>query len=153
MNKVYLMGGLGADPEVRATNGGEVCNMRMATSERWTDRNGEKQERTEWHRVVVYGRQAEMCSSLRKGSKVVVVGRLQTRDWEDKEGNKRQTTEIVAERIDPIARFEDAGGGGGGYSRGGNGGGGRSGGGGGYGKQSGGGGHGPDDDVPFSRAW
>ncbi|MFH1241949.1 MAG: single-stranded DNA-binding protein [Pseudomonadota bacterium] len=99
VNKVILIGRLGRDPEVRYTpNGAAVANFSIATSEEWKDKNtGEKQERTEWHRIVAFGRLGEICGEyLHKGSQVYIEGRLQTRAWEDKEGNKRSTTEIVA---------------------------------------------------------
>src|SRR5262249_14863582 len=98
VNKVILIGNLGADPELRYTPGGQaVCDIRLATNESWTDKNGQKQERTEWHRVVMWGKPAEICKQyLSKGQKLYVEGRLQTRSWDDKEGNKRYSTEIVA---------------------------------------------------------
>src|SRR5690606_24339351 len=99
VNKVILLGRLGVDPEGRFTQGGQaVATFRMATSENWTDRNtGQRQERTEWHRIVVWGRLAELCGEyLRKGRQCFVEGRIQTREWQDKEGQKRYTTEIVA---------------------------------------------------------
>ncbi len=99
VNKVILVGHLGRDPEVRySPNGQAVANVTMATSESWKDKNtGEKQERTEWHRVVFWGKLAEIAGEyLKKGSQVYVEGRLQTRKWQDKEGAERYTTEIVA---------------------------------------------------------
>ena len=102
VNKVILIGNLGIDPELRYTqNGQPVANFRIATSENWTDKNsGEKVERTEWHRIVVWGRTAEHCSQyLSKGRTVYIEGRLQTREWEDKEGQKRFTTEVVAQTV------------------------------------------------------
>jgi single-strand DNA-binding protein len=98
VNKVILIGRLGADPEVRYTNTGTaVANFNMATSSNFTDKNGQKTERTEWHRVVTFGKLAEICGEyLAKGKQVYIEGRLQTRDWEDRDGNKRKTTEIVA---------------------------------------------------------
>ncbi len=97
VNKVILVGRLGADPEVRYTPGGAaVANFRMATSENWT-KDGEKQERTEWHRIVAFGKLGEICGEyLVKGKQVYIEGRIQTRSWEDRDGNKRWTTEIVA---------------------------------------------------------
>jgi single-strand DNA-binding protein len=94
VNKVILIGRLGGDPEVRyTTNGGAVANFNLATNENWTDKNGQKQERTEWHRVVIWGKMAELCGQyLSKGRQAFVEGRLQTREWNDKEGNKRYTT-------------------------------------------------------------
>ncbi len=100
VNKVILVGRLGADPEVRYTPGGAaVANFRMATSENWT-KDGEKQERTEWHRIVAFGKLGEICGEyLVKGKQVYIEGRIQTRSWEDKDGNKRWTTEIVASNM------------------------------------------------------
>ena len=102
VNKVILVGNLGADPEARSlNNGGEVVNMRVATSENWKDRDGNRQERTEWHNVTIYnenlGRVAK--NYLRKGSKVYLEGQLQTRKWQDQSGNDRYTTEIVLQRF------------------------------------------------------
>jgi len=101
INKVILVGNLGADPELRYTSGGQaVCDMRMATSEKWTGKDGQPQERTEWHRIVVWGRSAESCNEyLNKGSQAYVEGRIQSRKWEDRDGNTRYTTEIVATRV------------------------------------------------------
>jgi len=102
MNKVMLFGRLGRDPEVRATNenGGKVCNLSLATSERYKDRAGEWQEATEWHRVVAFGRTAENCEQyLAKGREVLVEGRLRTREWEDQSGAKRYATEVVAANV------------------------------------------------------
>jgi single-strand DNA-binding protein len=101
VNKVILIGNLGADPELRYTNSGTaVANFRIATNEVWNDKNGERQERTEWHQIVVWGKQGENCGKyLRKGRPVYVEGRLQTRSWEDQSGNKRYTTEVVAQTI------------------------------------------------------
>ncbi|MCY1003956.1 single-stranded DNA-binding protein [Myxococcus sp. MISCRS1] len=97
VNKVMLIGNLGGDPEVRFTpNGQAVANFRIATSESWTDKEGKKQERTEWHRIVVWGKLAELCGEyLKKGRQVWVEGRLQTREWTDKENRKNYTTEVV----------------------------------------------------------
>ncbi len=165
INKVILIGNLGKDPEVRFTPGGQaVANFNIATSESWNDKNtGQKQERTEWHRIVVWGKLAELCGEyLKKGRQCYVEGRLQTREWTDKEGQKKYTTEIVANTV----QFLGGGGGGaggaggGGGSRGGEGGGGGGYGGGrndGGGNDSGGGGSPPDDmgspppadDIPF----
>src|SRR5258708_40174675 len=99
VNKVILVGNLGRDPETRYTTGGDgVTNIRLATTDTWKDKNGEKQEKTEWHTVVFFGRQAEIAGEyLKKGRQVYVEGRLQTRKWQDKEGQGRYTTEIVAE--------------------------------------------------------
>ncbi|HKX92694.1 MAG TPA: single-stranded DNA-binding protein [Sphingomicrobium sp.] len=137
VNKVILVGNLGADPEARSlNNGGEVVNMRVATSESWKDRDGNRQERTEWHNVVIFnenlGRVAK--SYLRKGSKVYLEGQLQTRKWQGQDGNDRYTTEIVLQKfrgelvlLDPASGgagrgafnedFEDFGGGSSGSSR------------------------------------
>jgi len=101
VNKALIIGRLGSDPEVRyTTNGGAVGNFNMATNESWMDKSGQKQERTEWHRIVVWGKLAELCGQyLAKGRQAFVEGRLQTREWTDKEGHKRYTTEIVAQNI------------------------------------------------------
>jgi len=101
VNKVILIGNLGADPELRYTpSGAAVCELRLATNESWTDRSGKKHERTEWHRVVVWGKRAEVVEKyLSKGRQVYVEGRIRTRSWEDKEGNKRYTTEIIADNV------------------------------------------------------
>ena len=101
VNKVILLGNLGRDPELRYTQGGQaVANFTLATSENWNDKNGERVERTEWHRVVVWGRVAELCSQyLSKGRSVYLEGRIQTREWEDKEGQKRYTTEVNAQTV------------------------------------------------------
>jgi len=97
VNKVILVGRLGRDPETRFTSGGQaVANFSIATDESYKDRNGERQKRTEWHRLVVWGKQAEIVQKyLKKGSEAYFEGRLQTREWQDKEGQKRTTTEIV----------------------------------------------------------
>ena len=102
VNKVILVGNLGADPEARSLNsGGEVVNMRVATSESWKNKDGERQERTEWHNVVIFnenlGRVAK--NYLRKGSKVYLEGQIQTRKWQDQSGNDRYTTEVVLQRF------------------------------------------------------
>ena len=102
INKVIIVGNLGADPDSRAMpSGNAVTNISVATSESWNDRDtGEKQEKTEWHRVVFFNRLAEIAAQyLRKGSQVYVEGKIQTRKWEDKEGNERWTTEIVANQM------------------------------------------------------
>ena len=101
VNKVILIGRLGADPEVRYTPGGQpVANFRIATSESWNDKQGQRQERTEWHRIVAWGKLGELCGEyLSKGRQVYVEGRLQTRQWDDRDGNKRFTTEIQAREI------------------------------------------------------
>jgi single-strand DNA-binding protein len=109
VNKVILVGNLGRDPEVRFTSGGTpVANFTMATTERWTDPSGEKKERTEWHRIVLWGKQAEVLREyLRKGRQVYVEGSLQTREWNDRDGNKRQTTEVRAQRVQLLGRADD----------------------------------------------
>ncbi len=102
VNKVILIGRLGADPEVKYTNSGTaVARLSLATSDQWKDReSGEKKERTEWHRVVVWNKLAELCGQyLTKGRQVYLEGSLQTRSWEDKDGNKRYTTEIRAQTV------------------------------------------------------
>jgi single-strand DNA-binding protein len=164
INKVILIGNLGKDPEVRFTPGGQaVANFNIATSESWTDKtSGQKVEKTEWHRIVVWGKLAELCGEyLKKGRQCYVEGRLQTREWTDKEGQKKYTTEVVANTVQflgggPGRADGGAGGagGGGGYQR-------NDSGGGGGGQDSGGGGGGggsppddmggppPADDIPF----
>ncbi len=101
VNKAIIIGNLGKNPEVRFTQSGQpVCNFTIATNERWTDKGGQSQERTEWHRIVVWGKQAEHCGQyLSKGRSVYVEGRIQTREWTDKEGKKNYTTEIVATNV------------------------------------------------------
>ncbi len=101
VNKVILIGNLGRDPEVRYMPSGDaMCNLNLATTDTWRDKSGEKQEKTEWHRVVMFGKQAEIAGEyLKKGSPVYIEGRLQTRKWTDKEGQDRYTTEIVADRM------------------------------------------------------
>ena len=162
VNKVILVGNLGADPEARSlNNGGEVVNIRVATSETWKDRDGNRQERTEWHNVVIFnenlGRVAK--SYLRKGSKVYLEGQLQTRKWQDQSGNDKYPTEVVLQRFrGELVLLDSREGGGGG------GGGGGYGGGDTYNQDSGFGGGQPrqqsrpqpaafdtdlDDDVPF----
>ncbi len=101
INKVILIGNLGSDPEVRFTpNGTAVGNFNIATNESWNNKDGKKEERTEWHKIVVWGKTAENCGEyLSKGRPVYIEGRLQTREWNDKDGNKRYTTEIVAQTV------------------------------------------------------
>ncbi|MCE5393412.1 MAG: single-stranded DNA-binding protein [Acidithiobacillus sp.] len=101
VNKVILLGHLGRDPEMRyQPNGGAIATLNLATSETFKDRDGNRQERTEWHRVVFFGRTAEIAGEyLRKGSQAYVEGRLQTRKWTDKDGQERYTTEIVGDRL------------------------------------------------------
>jgi single-strand DNA-binding protein len=131
VNKVILIGNLGRDPETRYTTGGDaICNLNIATSEQWKDKSGEKQERTEWHRVVLFGRQAEIAGEyLKKGRSVYIEGRLQTRKYTDKDGVEKYSTEIVGDRMQLLGSREGGGGdvdfgsGGGGGSRAGGGGG------------------------------
>lgn len=102
INKVTLIGNLGADPEIRfSANGTAVANFRMATTESWMNREtGNREQKTEWHRIVVWGKQAETCKEyLAKGRQVYIEGRIQTRQWEDREGVTRYTTEIVAQNV------------------------------------------------------
>ena len=101
VNKVILVGNLGRDAELRYTPGGAaVATLNLATTEVWNDKGGQRQEKTEWHRVVLWGKQAESLQEyLTKGKQIYVEGRLQTRQWDDKDGNKRYTTEIKADRI------------------------------------------------------
>jgi single-strand DNA-binding protein len=108
VNKVILIGNLGRDPEVKYTqNGTAVANLSVATNEVWTDKAGQKQERTEWHRVVVWGKQAQVLGEhLSKGKQVYVEGSLQTRSWDDRDGNKRYTTEVRAVRVLMMGRAE-----------------------------------------------
>lgn len=166
VNKVILVGNLGADPETRAMpSGSTVANIRIATSESWKDKQtGEQQERTEWHRVALFGRLGEIAAEyLRKGSQVYIEGSIRTRKWQDKEGKERFSTEIVANDMQMLG---GRGGGEGGGSRGGGGGGrdygnapprghdeygepGPSGGGGGSSPGGGGGREDFDDDIPF----
>jgi single-strand DNA-binding protein len=165
LNKVMLIGNLGADPEVRTfQNGGKVCNLRIATSETWKDKNtGERQERTEWHTVAIFNEGLAGVAErfLKKGSKVYLEGQLQTRKWQDQSGNDRYSTEVVLRGPNSVMTMLDgAPGGGGGGGGGGFGGGSRSGGagsggyggggqGGGAGGGSGGGYDDLDDDIPF----
>lgn len=111
INKVILVGNLGQDPETRSTQGGTiVTQLSIATGEAWKDSNGQLQERTEWHRIVVWGRLAEIARDyLRKGSKVYLEGRLQTRKWQDKEGRDQYTTEIVASELQMLDRKPNEG--------------------------------------------
>ncbi|MDR6265447.1 MULTISPECIES: single-stranded DNA-binding protein [Rhodobacterales] len=172
LNKVMLIGNLGRDPEVRSfPNGGKVCNLRIATSERWRDKStGENREKTEWHQVSVFSEGlVRVCEQyLRKGSKVFVEGQLQTRKWQDQSGADRYSTEVVLQGFNGTLTMLDGrgegggggnsgggydqGGGGGGYDQGGGGYGGGSGGGGGNyggGSQGGGGSSDLDDEIPF----
>jgi single-strand DNA-binding protein len=112
INKVILVGNLGADPETRyMPSGGAVTNIRLATSESWKDKNtGDQQERTEWHRVALFGRLAEVAAEyLRKGSQVYVEGKIRTRKWQDRDGNDRYTTEIVANEMQMLGGRGGAG--------------------------------------------
>jgi len=166
VNKVILLGNLGRDPETRYTTGGDaVTNLNIATSEQWKDKSGEKQERTEWHRVVLFGRQAEVAGEyLKKGRSVYIEGRLQTRKYTDKDGVEKYSTEIVADRMQLIGGAREGGGGDDEMPGGGSGGGGgrapsrgsSGGGGGGGGQRPAGGSAGKkpggedfDDDIPF----
>ena len=162
VNKVILVGRLGRDPETRYTGGGQaVANFSLATDESYKDRNGERQKRTEWHKIVVWGKQAEIAQQyLKKGSLVFIEGRIQSREWQDKEGQKRTSFEIVANNFRMLGgRAEGAAAGGGGGTAPGAG---RSGedldhtapaedvyGGGGSGGASGGGPEISDEDIPF----
>ena len=109
VNKVILVGNLGRDPEVRYTSSGTaVANFTMATTDRWSDPSGERKERTEWHRIVVWAKQAEIVGEyLRKGRQVYVEGSLQTREWTDRDGNKRYTTEVKAINFQMLGRRGD----------------------------------------------
>ena len=163
LNKVMLIGNLGQDPEVKSfQNGGKVCNLRIATSEQWKDKNtGERQERTEWHSVAIFSEGLVSVAEryLRKGSKVYVEGQLQTRKWQDQSGNDRYSTEVVLRGFNgTLTMLDGAPGGGGGRTGGdwnqggGSSGGSSSGGGGSNGGSSGGGsnfGDDLDDDIPF----
>src|SRR5215468_722907 len=116
VNKVILVGRLGRDPETRYTGSGQaVANFSVATDESYKDRNGERQKRTEWHKIVVWGKQAEIAQQyLKKGSLVFIEGRIQSREWQDKEGQKRTSFEIVANNLRMLGGRGDAGAGGGG---------------------------------------
>ncbi len=163
INKVILIGNLGADPETRAMpSGTTVANLRVATSESWRDKqSGEQQERTEWHRVAFFGRLAEVAGEyLRKGSQVYIEGSLRTRKWQDKQGNERYSTEIIGNDLQMLGGRGGAGGAAGGGAAGGGAAGGaegaRAGGGPAYAEESaagGGSGRGTsedfDDDIPF----
>jgi|SRR5450631_540211 single-strand DNA-binding protein len=113
VNKVILIGNLGRDPETRyMPDGGAVTNISVATTDVWKDKQGEKQEKTEWHRVAFFGKLAEIAGEyLKKGSQVYVEGRLQTRKWQDKEGVDKYTTEIVADRMQMLGSRQGMGGG------------------------------------------
>ncbi len=109
VNKVILIGHLGADPEIRYTaDGTAVATFRLATTRRWTNKDGERVDQTEWHRIVAWRRLGEICAQyLSKGKQVYIEGRLQTRSWEDRDGNKRWTTEIVAENMQMLGKAGD----------------------------------------------
>ena len=113
VNKVILIGNLGRDPETRyMPDGGAVTNVSIATTDVWKDKQGEKQEKTEWHRVAFFGKLTEIAGEyLKKGSQVYVEGRLQTRKWQDKEGQDKYTTEIVADRMQMLGSRQGQGGG------------------------------------------
>jgi single-strand DNA-binding protein len=119
VNKVILVGRLGRDPETRYTGGGQaVANFSVATDETYKDRNGEKQKRTEWHKIVVWGKQAEIAQQyLKKGSLIFIEGRIQSREWQDKEGQKRTSFEIVASNFRMLGGRSDAAAAGGGGAR------------------------------------
>ncbi len=156
LNRVILLGNLGADPELRMTNSGSaVLKLRLATSETYLDRNKQRQERTEWHSVIVWGKRAEALGKfLGKGDRLLVEGSLRTSSYDDKDGNKKYRTEVVATNV-VLSGGGRGGGGGGGGGRGGGGGGrsdddyGAPSGGGGYDDADYGGGGGGDDDIPF----
>lgn len=114
INKVILIGNVGQDPEVRYTKSGQVvADLRVATNERWRDKQGQNQERTEWHRIVLWGQQAEFAQNyIKKGRQVYVEGRLQTRDWTDNQNVKHYTTEIVANMVRLLGRPSEGEGGG-----------------------------------------
>ena len=154
VNKVFLIGNLGRDPEIRSTQSGQpVANFSLATNRRWTDRNGQRQEQTEWHNVVCFGRQAEVAGQyLQKGRQIFVEGRIQTRSWDDRQtGEKRYRTEILCENFQMLGQRGDHEGGGTGYGA-------PAGGddepdygaaGGAGGAAESGGGEADDDDIPF----
>lgn len=146
VNKVILIGNLGADPETRYLPSGDaVTNIRIATTENWKDKSGDKQEHTEWHRISFFGRLAEVAGEyLKKGSPVYVEGRIRTRKWQDKEGQDRYSTEIVADRMQLLGGRGGADSGGGGREPATAGGGGKA-----PAKKSGGSFDDMDDDIPF----
>lgn len=151
INKVILIGNLGSDPEMKYTpSGTPLCKFRLATSENFNDRDGNRQERTEWHRVTAWGKLAEICGQyLSKGRQVYIEGSLRTNSWEDTSGQKRFMTEIVARDVQFLGSGGAGGSGGGGNYGGGGGGGGGNYGGGGYGGDDFGGPPPSDDDIPF----
>lgn len=109
LNKVMLIGNLGADPEVKYTpSGTAVTNFRIATSEKWKDKDGKTQDRVEWHRIVTFGKLAEICGEyLAKGKQVYIEGRIQTRSWDDKDGNKKYMTEVVANTMQMLGSADN----------------------------------------------
>lgn len=111
VNKVFLVGRLGRDPEMRYTGSGTaVVNFSVATDERWSDKNGERQKSTEWHKIVAWSKLAEICNQyLGKGQLVYIEGKLQTREWDDRDGNKRKTTEIVASNMQMLTPRDQVG--------------------------------------------
>jgi single-strand DNA-binding protein len=113
VNKVIIIGNLGRDPETRyMPDGGAICNISVATTDKWKDKNGEMQEKTEWHRVAFFGKLAEIAGEyLKKGSQVYVEGRLQTRKWQDKDGADKYSTEIVANQMQMLGSRQGMGGG------------------------------------------
>ena len=115
MNRAIILGNLGADPDLRYTQGGQaVANFNVATSEKWVDKQGQAQEKTEWHRIVVWGKSAENCGKyLKKGRQVLVEGSIHTREWEDKDGVKKYTTEIKAQNVQFLGGGDGAPSGGG----------------------------------------
>ena len=119
INKVILIGNLGADPEVKYSQSGKaVASFRIATTETWKKQDGSKEEQTEWHRIVAFARLGEICGEyLSKGSKVFIEGRIQTRKWQDRDGNDRYTTEIVAREMKMLGARGESGGGSGGGNR------------------------------------
>lgn len=156
VNKVIIVGNLGRDPEVRTfQNGGKVCNLRIATSENWKDKStGERRERTEWHSVAIFSEPLARIAEqyLKKGSKVYIEGKLQTRKWQDQSGQDRYSTEIVLQGFDGVLTMLDGrsdGGGGGGASYGGDQGGGYDSGPSGGGAPGGGSSSNMDDEIPF----
>ena len=155
VNKVILIGNLGRDPETRYTTGGDaVTNLNIATTDTWRDKSGEKQEKTEWHRVVLFGRQAEIAGEyLKKGRSVYIEGRLQTRKYTDKDGVEKYSTEIVGDRMQLLGSREGGGTADAEFSSSSGGGGRREGGSASGGKPGGQGRSGPpndfDDDIPF----
>jgi len=109
VNKVILIGHLGKDPDVRhSQSGATITSFSLATNETWNNKDGQREERTEWHRIVVFGKLADICGQyLKKGKQVFIEGRLQTRSWEDRDGNKRYTTEVVASNMTMLGRAGD----------------------------------------------